>query len=261
MTHPADDDLMLHFYRDPACPPQVAPHLGTCAACAARYQDLADVFEVLPDLDVPERGEHYGLEVWQRIRPILPDREPLRWLPWRWQAGLAGLACAALLLAVGFVAGRESWRDAPEAVAVAGPPTNSVQVSEASLRRRALLLSVVDHLERSDRMLTDVMNAGDALDMPAERERAEDLLWIGRLYRQDAVAAGEPSVAAMLDDLERTLLDIVHSPSGATSAQLDAVRRRVDSAALLFKVRVMRDQLQDEHIGPDRERGPGVQTS
>ena len=73
MTHPADDDLVLHFYRDAACPAEVAAHLAACTTCAARYRDLASLLEAVPGLEVPARGEHYGLEVWQRIRPILPN--------------------------------------------------------------------------------------------------------------------------------------------------------------------------------------------
>ena len=262
MTHPADDDLVLHFYRDPSCPPSVAVHLAVCDPCGARYRDLADVLEAVPELDVPERGERYGLEVWQRIRSNLPERELLRGLPWRWRAGLAACACAALLLAVGFVAGRGSLGRGPDAGPVVGEGVHA-ETTAAEQRRRALLLSVADHLERSDRMLTDVMNAGEAIDLAVERQRAEDLLWAGRLYRQDAIAAGEPSVATMLDDLERTLLDIAHSRSGGDSGELDGVRRRVESAALLFKVRVMRDQLQDDYVVPERQpdRDPGLQAS
>ena len=47
----------------------------------------------------------------------------------------------------------------------------------------------------------------------------------------------------MLDELERSLLEIVHSPSRISAADLERIRRRIDAAALLFKVRVMSDEL------------------
>ena len=102
---------------------------------------------------------------------------------------------------------------------------------------------MADHLDRSDRVLTDIMNAPDHNDISAEQRWAEDLLTTSRLYRQDAVDAGEQSVAGVLDELERSLLEIVHSPSKISAADLEQIRRRIDAASLLFKVRVMSDQL------------------
>ena len=51
--------------------------------------------------------------------------------------------------------------------------------------------------------------------------------------------------------LERSLLEIVHSPSQINAADLEQIRRRIDAAALLFKVRVMRDELRQREE-PDR---------
>jgi hypothetical protein len=52
----------------------------------------------------------------------------------------------------------------------------------------------------------------------------------------------------VLDELERNLLEVVHSPSQITAAQLDDVRRRIDAAALLFKVRVLGDELRQREL-------------
>ena len=96
------------------------------------------------------------------------------------------------------------------------------------------------------------MNAPDRSDISAEQGRADDLLDASRLYRQDAVDAGEQSVAVVLDALERSLLEIVNSPSKISTADLEQIRRRIDAAALLFKVRVMSDELRQ------RENSPGA---
>ena len=42
----------------------------------------------------------------------------------------------------------------------------------------------------------------------------------------------------------RVLLDIVHQPPQATAADLNEIRRRIDSAGLLFKLRVMTNELE-----------------
>jgi len=57
-------------------------------------------------------------------------------------------------------------------------------------------------------------------------------------------------VAAVLDELERSLLEIVNSPSKISTADLEQIRRRIDAAALLFKVRVMSDELRQRESSP-----------
>lgn len=60
-------------------------------------------------------------------------------------------------------------------------------------------------------------------------------------------------MAAVLDELERSLLEIVHSPSPISATDLEQIRRRIDAAALLFKVRVMSDGIwQRERGRPER---------
>jgi hypothetical protein len=243
MTHYSDDDLVLHYYGELA---EADAHLALCGECAARARELALFLTSLPD-DVPERGDRYGLDVWQRVRPHLGQSHAWWQVPViRW--GLAAAAVIAIA-ASSFVAGRFSTVPSKQVVATtqATPVTHT---SDDSLRR-VLLLSVADHLERSDRVLTDIMNAPGGGDISAEQDWAADLVAANRLYRQDAVAADEASVANVLDELERALLDIVHRPADASAADFDQMRRRIDSAALLFKVRVMSSQLRQQELAPD----------
>jgi hypothetical protein len=110
-------------------------------------------------------------------------------------------------------------------------------------------------------VLTDIVNAPAGTDLSTEQRWADDLLAASRLYRQDALDSRELTMAAVLDDLERTLLEIVHRPSLATNEDLDAIRRRVDSVALLFKVRVLGSELREMSQPPVaavKERRPGV---
>ena len=55
-------------------------------------------------------------------------------------------------------------------------------------------------------------------------------------------------MAGVLDELERNLLEVVHSPSQVTAANLDDVRQRIDAASLLFKVRVLGDELRQREL-------------
>ena len=239
MTHCTDEDLILHYYGEETGYRDLEPHLAGCSDCAHRYRELARTLHAVAVPDAPERGDDYGVQVWRGIRDRLPARESF-WTAWLQWKPIAVAVAATLLLTVGFLAGR-TWQGAEPAGDLAGDPRLAGDIALEA--RRVLLLSAADHLERSDRVLTDVVNAADGYDISLQQEWAEDLLSDSRLYRQDALAADEPVLAAMLDDIERTLLEIVHGPSTASAAQLEELRVRVDSAALLFKVRMMRDEL------------------
>jgi len=151
------------------------------------------------------------------------------------------------LVATSFFAGRFSMAPAPSPTVA--PSRAVVNTADPQFARRVLLLSVADHLERSDRVLTDIMNA-PAADLSMEQQWADDLIAANRLYRQDALDANEASVANVLDELERALLDVVHRPADAP-ADLDQIRRRIDSAALLFKVRVLTNELRERQLDSD----------
>ena len=52
-------------------------------------------------------------------------------------------------------------------------------------------------------------------------------------------------MVAILDDLERVLVDVAASPSTVSQEDLDAVRRRIAAKELLFKVRVVSGQVRE----------------
>ena len=213
----------------------------------------------------PERGDQYGLEVWQRIRQRLPEQEMPWWSAWFRADRLAMAGAFAVLLLAAFVTGlwwSTGTLKAPGPPAAPDSPSSSNASVDDQARQRILLMTVADHLDRSERVLTEIMNTPAGGDISAEQRWAEDLVSASRLYRQDATDTGEHSVALMLDDLERSLLEIVHSPSKATAANLDQLRRRIDAASLLFKVRVLGDDLrQREQQDPARPRALSTQTS
>jgi hypothetical protein len=159
-----------------------------------------------------------------------------------------------VLLVAAFVAGRWWPADSAQQSAIATVDSLPSGIAlDDDARQRILLTSVADHLDRSERILTDMMNTPEGGDLSRAQRWADDLVASSRLYRQDAVDAGEYSVAAVLDELERNLLEVVHSPPRATAASLDDIRRRIDAAALLFKVRVLGNELRQRER-PDRTR-------
>jgi hypothetical protein len=249
MTHYSDEELVLVYYGEPDQPADGGEHLRSCPACDARYRELSEVLDgvVLPD--APEVTDRYGVELWQRLAPQLPRRQP--WSFAAWVPPRAWMAAAALLV-MGFVGGR-LWPSAPVPAPDAAPAAVARPVAAADadlLRRRVVLSSVADHLERSDRVLTDLVNAPRNADVSTLQAWASDLVWESRYYRQDALAVEEPTVVAVLDEIERVLLDVVNGPSTLQQADLDALHRRVDTAALLFKVRILQSELRDRGETP-----------
>ena len=156
-------------------------------------------------------------------------------------------AAVATLVVSAFVAGR-MWPLAPVA------PTVRAVVDSAEAGERVRLAAIGDHLERSERVLLDLVNADDRADLSAQQTWAADLVDSNRLYRDAATRAGDSVVASVLDDLERSLLGIVHGPSSPTPPELEAARTRLDAAALLFKVRVLADELHEREIAPVQPR-------
>ncbi len=151
-----------------------------------------------------------------------------RWkLPILWPARhWAAAAIVATLLVAAFLAGRY-YSKAPQQTA-------------GQVRERILLVAVGDHLERSQMILVELVNArpGQPLDVTSERERAEDLVAENRLYRQTAAHSGDTRVASVLDELEPVLLDIAHGPDRLTPEELEKLRQRIEGDGILFKVRV-----------------------
>jgi hypothetical protein len=259
VKHYSEEDLILHYYGEAERwstgagrrrrRQDIEQHVDECPTCADVYRSLVGTLRQLETSEVPERGEQYGLEVWQRIRARLPEPEAPWWAQWlRWNR-LAAVAGIAMLVVAAFVGGR-SWPTAENPVppAASAPSTSAQAAPPADGRQRILLTSVAEHLDRSERVLTDIMNTTNGGDISTEQGWAEDLVSASRLYRQEAVDVGEQSVASVLDELERNLLEVVHSPSRITAAQLDDVRRRIDAAALLFKVRVLGDELRQREL-------------
>src|SRR6185436_3444075 len=103
MQHPTEDELILYHYNEGRRRERVDGHLQKCSACAASYGAIVETLSLVPDPEVPERDDRYGLEVWQRIRHRLPVPDAPWWMAW-YRPALAG--AVAVLIVAAFAAGR-----------------------------------------------------------------------------------------------------------------------------------------------------------
>jgi hypothetical protein len=227
LKHLSEEQLVLYYYSEGEGAPEVSRHLDSCEACRAEYAGLQRVLNVVGAAPAPERGADYGSQVWSRLQPSLGRRVRFT-QPWRWPVRYwAAAASVAALVMAAFFAGRYS----PRAAEPAGH----------QVRERILLVAVGDHLERSQMVLVELMNAppGRPLDVSSERQRAGDLVAENRLYRQTAARTGDGNVARVLDDLEPVLLEIARGPARLTPEELEKLRQRIEADGILFKVRVV----------------------
>ena len=236
MNHLDDDDLVLAHYGEGD--PQSRVHLEACSACQGRLLALGQLLGTVQAPETPERPTDYGATVWARIEPRLEARPaaPLVFRifgarPLRKVAGFSALA-ASLVLA--FLLGRQFPGPAPQALTPA-------------VRERILLVAIGDHLERSQMVLVEIANAPSdgPLDVSTERASASDLVAANRLYRQTAARSGEPALAAVLEELERVLVEVAAGPEQLSKGDLGELQRRIESRGLLFKIRVVGSQVRE----------------
>ena len=238
--HLTEEDLILHYYGEDEHEPRVERHLMTCDVCRDELARLQHVLSMVTGQEVPDLPPSFERTVWARLEPQLAQHRR-RWFDGLFHASPRWVLVGgvAVLVLAAFVAGRFSSVSAPPAATVANAPTD--------INNRVLVVAVVDHLDQSQMVLIELMNADatDATDLVSERERARELVAANRLYRQSAAQNGDQATSDVLDDLERVLLELANGPADSSVIDLDALRARIASRGLLFRVRVVQSEMRE----------------
>jgi len=152
------------------------------------------------------------------------------------------------LLATAFLAGR-FWPRPGQQIAQQPPSQVNPQ--------RVVLVAVGDHLERSQMLLVEIMNADTKgpINFSSEQAQARDLLDSNHLYRVSSQQAGDPQVARLLDQLGRVLAEIANGPTEVSPEDLQQVRHTIQSEGLLFKVRVVGSEVNSRARRPELSGG------
>ena len=168
MQHLSEEDLVLIYYNEPGSPEGAREHLFECEECREAAEALAAVLDSCNEWRVPEASADLERRIKARLTaPVIPIRS------WIYTAG----AIAAVLLLT-FLAGRYSQHSKPSVFA---------GLSKEA-QHRILEISLADHLDRAELLLTEISNASD--HDPIDRARAQDLVDEGRLMRQTLALEG-----------------------------------------------------------------------
>jgi hypothetical protein len=263
MKHPKEEELIAYHDGEPDGREAIATHLADCPECETELARIDALLAALNTIPVPEPAEDYGQRVWQQISPRLPERRAHWWdflfrepntTPWFAPRRLAAAGAIVALVLAAFIAGRLTGP---------GGVTPPIATDAAKVRERILLMAVGEHLGRSEMVLVELANSGPQtagqkeVNISSEQRRAEDLLEENRLYRETALEQGDTALAGVLDELERVLLDVAHSPQQMTPAQLENIRERIDARGILFKVRVVGKELQQRGESGNAPVEPG----
>ena len=152
MAHYTEDELILYHYGEAPHRDRIERHLQECALCGTTYGDIARTLALVGNLEVPERDDRYGLEMWQRIRHDLPPQEQ----PWfmglmAWHR-LALAGAAAMVILAAFVAGLY-WPRPGAASQEALQASNLAEVrGELHQMREMLTLSLMQQQSATERL-------------------------------------------------------------------------------------------------------------
>jgi hypothetical protein len=253
MKHATEEELIAYRDGEKRGRKAIAAHLKECPECARQLEQIEALLSALNALPVPETGEDYGEQVWRQIAPRLPEKKASWWeglfLPRR----MVTFATVTALILLAFFVGRVSKSPVP----------GEGMADVYKVRERVLVVAVGEHLGRSEMILMELANAqpepGQKLmNMSSVQKRAEDLVEENRLYRQTASRDGDTAMANTLEELERVLLDIANSPDEVTPAQFESLQKRIESKGILFKVRVVNQDLREREKAkkplPDHEK-------
>jgi hypothetical protein len=244
MNHLSEEQIVLHYYGDAEDASEVENHLAACSECRAEFARVQSMLQQIEPLEVPEPAASFEEKSWLNLRDRLPEKGSFLQRLFGRQQKWALAGAMVMLLAIAFLAGR-FWPRPGQQVAEQQPSKVNPQ--------RVVLVAVSDHLERSQMLLVEIMNADTKgpVNFSSEQAQARELLDSNHLYRVSSQQAGDPQVARLLDQLGRVLAEIANGPAEVSPGDLQQVRHTIQSEGLLFKVRVVGSEVNSRVRRPE----------
>ncbi len=247
MNHLSEEQIVLHYYGDAENSAEIQRHLAGCSACRAQFEQVQTLLKQIEPADVPEPAAGFEGKTWLKLRDRLPEKQK-GFLPQLFSQKWAFAGVMAVLLLAAFLTGRW-WQH--------GSEIGNLRPGEVN-PQRVVLVAVGDHLERSQMLLVEVMNADTKgpVDLSFEQSQARELLDANYLYRASAQRTGDPQVTRVLDELGQVLTEIANGPADPLPSDIREIRRRIQAEGLLFKIRVVGSQV-DSKVRSQEQAGAG----
>jgi hypothetical protein len=249
MKHLSEDELIELYYGEGGSAANT--HLQACRECSAQYAEFKQGLDAIRPAAVPHRSAEYGERVWETLRPqLIPYQKKTGWRGWaQWKAAALVIGCAMLLAAV-FLGGRYWERFTTKTASFTSNPQAT---------QRVVLVVLTDHLDRTERLLVGLEHADspDSTETAQLQSEARELLASNRLYRVTASNAGDPALTGALDRLEGVLAEIANNPN-LTAADLERVRKDMNTQGILFEIRVLRARSSDQGSGSKAAKGASI---
>jgi hypothetical protein len=248
MNHLSEEQIVLHYYGDAEEAAEVERHLAACPECRAEFGRVQSTLKQIEPLEVPELPASFEEKAWLNLRDRLPEKRGFLRRLFQGQQKWALAGAMVVLLAMAFFAGR-FWPRPGQQIAQQSPSQVNPQ--------RVILVAVGDHLERSQMLLVEIMNADTKgpINFSSEQAEARELLDSNHLYRVSSQQTGDPQVARLLDQLGRVLAEIANGPAEVSPGDLEQVRHTIQSEGLLFKVRVISSEVNSKVRRPELSGG------
>jgi hypothetical protein len=250
MKHLSEDELIEVYYADGTV--EANSHLRACRVCSANFAELKQSMDAIQVGTVPHRSADYGERIWENLRQqLIPYQKHMAaWRGWaNWKAATLLAGCVIVLGAV-FLGGRYWERISTGRANIANNPQTT---------QRVVLVVLGDHLDRTERLLVQLEHAEskDRTDNVQLQSEARELLASNRLYRLTASNAGDPELAGVLDRFEGVLAEIANDPD-LSPADIERVRRDMNTKGILFEIRVLRERSSDQESGLRTTKGATI---
>lgn len=225
--------------------PAVRAHLDTCDRCRGEHEASRRAFEVLsrdPALSPPPVNLAF---IETRVRARLDEVAVAR--PFRWTFAGAGLAAAALAVAI-----VPTLVQRTRAPGTAAPVIVEKLVPDdvmARMERRLARDSAARYLDEAQDLLVtvsahpaDCEDEHGRIDVGEEARRSRELLERRALMvglGDDEVASAQP----LLDDVEGLLREVAALPACVRADSLEAIHEQMERRKVLMKIDLMTQEL------------------
>lgn len=255
-----EHELTLFYYDE--LPQQVRTDLLDAMSnddkLAQQYTQLSDFLDQQLTLEVPPPSEQLDQRImagiYQQVEKDLLDsaasqNRPAKvrfWSNWQW-GKIVGTAVPICFVALGtFYLGRLSVDNEPLVANNTGQTTIGSEQNLEFDTKQVLVGKLSQHLQSTDRLLTQVSNSDTENSMQIEQrhQAIEDLVALNRLYRRVAEQNGDKQLAHMLQQMEQILLSLKNTSPEQQPQQWEHLRSRIDDSDLLFRMRVTEKTLQ-----------------